>query len=123
MESRADRVGTEPPSFFQEKYMHPIKHILNRPVFFGGQEHSGWLPDNAIQPQPTPLRTALLDIHIYNDGAGYILEWKSRTTPDQGDTWHETLAGAEQQAQRDFGIEPTEWLLAEADESMGSTRK
>jgi hypothetical protein len=95
--------------------MRIIKHILNRPVSFGGEAHSGWLPDNAIQPQPTPIRTALLDIRIFDDGTGFVLEWHSHNTADHGDTWHESLADAEQQAQRDFDIEPTEWASAETE--------
>ena len=38
--------------------MAAIKRLLAVPVRFGGEEHSGWLPANAVTPQPTPVEDA-----------------------------------------------------------------
>jgi len=79
------------------------------PVRFGGEEHSGWLPGNAVTPPPTPVEDALVDFEIYELEDGYILEWFSRNTSHHGDSWHETLEGALEQASTEFGVGPEEW--------------
>jgi hypothetical protein len=89
--------------------MRTVKQVTNREVLFGGEEHSGWLPPNAPTPRPTPIRHAILDIRILSDSSGYILEWASQNTDDIGDTWHETIQDAEQQAETLFGVQANEW--------------
>jgi hypothetical protein len=78
-------------------------------VRFGGEQHSGWLPANAATPQPTPVEGALVDFEIHEVEGGYILEWFSRSTSHHGDSWHETLEDALEQASTEFGVKPEEW--------------
>jgi hypothetical protein len=79
------------------------------PLRFGGEEHSGWLPANAATPQPTPVEDALVDFEVNELEGGYILEWYSRNTSHYGDSWHETLDDALEQASAEFGVRPEEW--------------
>ena len=89
--------------------MAVIKRLLAVPVRFGGKEHSGWLPANAVTPQPTPVEDALVDFEVNELEGGYILAWYSRNTSHRGDSWHETLDDALQQASTEFGVMPEEW--------------
>jgi hypothetical protein len=89
--------------------MRILKQILGKPIQFGGNEHSGWLPPNATLPQPTPIENAILDIRILETKGGFILEWESRNTNLSNDTWHKTIDDAENQAEYQFGIKPSEW--------------
>jgi hypothetical protein len=89
--------------------MAVIKRLLAVPVRFGGEEHSGWLPANASTPQPTPVDDALVDFEVNELEGGYILEWFSRNTNHHGDSWHETLDDALEQASAEFGVRPEEW--------------
>ena len=89
--------------------MAVIKRLLAVPVRFGGQEHSGWLPANTAKPPPTPLEDALVDLEIDELEGGYILEWFSRDTSHHGDSWHESLEDALEQASTEFGVRPEEW--------------
>ena len=89
--------------------MAAIKRLLAVPVRFGGEEHSGWLPANAATPQPTPVKDALVDFEVNELEGGYILEWFSRNTGHHGDSWHETLEDALEQASAGFGVRPEEW--------------
>ena len=89
--------------------MAVIKRLLAVPVRFGGEEHSGWLPANAATPRPTPVEDALVDFEIDEMEGGYILEWFSRNTSHHGDSWHETLEDALEQASIEFGVRPEEW--------------
>lgn len=86
-----------------------IKSITGYPVQFGGQSHSGWLPANAAQPPPTPVRNLLLDVSIEFDGHGYLVIYYSQCGSEWGDTWHESLAEAEEQALVNFGITHELW--------------
>ena len=79
------------------------------PLRFGGEVHSGWLPANAATPPPTPVEVAVVDFGISEVEGGYMLEWFSRNTDHRGDTWHETLDEALEQAKLSFGLEPEEW--------------
>jgi hypothetical protein len=90
-----------------------VKEIVGLQKRFGGEPHIGWLPPNAAQPQPTPIRNAVLDVRIEDDGGSFSLICESRNTPDSWDTWHETLADAEAEAQRSLGIRAWEWASAE----------
>jgi len=50
--------------------MTVVKQILGHHVTFGGERHSGWLPQGAAMPKPTPTRDVALNITIESDGAG-----------------------------------------------------
>jgi hypothetical protein len=89
--------------------MAVIKHLLAVPVRFGGEEHSGWLPANAVTPQPMPVEDALVDFEVHEVEGGYILARFSRNTSHHGDSWHETLEDALEQACTEFGVRPEEW--------------
>jgi hypothetical protein len=89
--------------------MAMIKRLLSVPVRFGGVEHSGWLPANASTPPPTPVEDALVDFEVDEVEGGYILAWFSRNTGHHGDSWHETLEDALEQARTEFGVRPEEW--------------
>lgn len=89
--------------------MKILKQILGKPVQFGGEEHSGWLPSNVSLPQPTPIENAILDIKILETEGGFILEWVSRNTTHSNDSWHKTIEDAEHDAEYQFGIKPSEW--------------
>ena len=86
-----------------------IKRLMGVPVRFGGEEHSGWLPANAATPRPTPVEDALVDFEINEVEGGYILEWFSRNTSHKGDSRHETLEDALEQASTQFGVRPEAW--------------
>jgi hypothetical protein len=86
--------------------MAVIKRLLGVPVRFGGEEHFGWLPANAATPRPTPVEVALVDFEVSEVKGGYILEWSSRNTSHHGDSWHETLEDALEQASAEFGVQP-----------------
>jgi hypothetical protein len=89
--------------------MKATRKITGRPMQFGGEEHSGWLPANASPPLPTPVRHALVDLCIVDDGHGFLLICESRNTDDSWDTWHETIEDAQAQAEAWLGIKPEEW--------------
>jgi hypothetical protein len=85
------------------------KRIAGHKVRIGGTRHSGWLPANATTPLPTPLREVLLDIEIQFDESGYVLWYMSQDGVLHGDTWHEMLAEAEQEASQVFGVQADQW--------------
>lgn len=95
-----------------------LKKVDGWPFTFGGDIHSGWLPPGAAIPLPTPIEHEFLDISIEAEGSGYLLIWNARSSatcrdrrpPKTGDTWHATLADAEQAAFEEFGIEPQHWI-------------
>src|SRR5918995_6593304 len=76
---------------------------------FWGRKHSGWIPAYAATPPPTPVEDALVDFEIGAVEGGYVLEWFSRNTSHHGDSWHETLEDALEQARTEFGVRPEEW--------------
>jgi hypothetical protein len=94
--------------------MAVIKRLSAVPVSFGGEEHVGWLPAHAATPAPTPVEEALVDFEISEVEGGYILEWHSRNTSHHGDSWHQTLEDALEQANIDLGIRPEEWHSMES---------
>jgi hypothetical protein len=89
--------------------MTVVKQILGHHVTFGGERHSGWLPQNAAVPKATPTRDVALDITIESDGGGYILRWISTDHEFVGDLWYEALADAEQSATENFGVARDQW--------------
>jgi len=89
--------------------MTVVKQILGHQVTFGGERHSGWLPQNAVVPKPTPTREVALDITIESDGGGYLLRWISTDVEFCGDLWYEALTDAEQSATENFGVASDQW--------------
>ncbi|MDB5340308.1 MAG: hypothetical protein JWN70_5927 [Planctomycetaceae bacterium] len=92
--------------------MERIKWILGVHWRFGGVAHAGWLPPGAAIPLPTPVRDVLLDIEIQYDGGGYLVCYTSQDGSVSGDTWHSSLAAAEQAALEDFGVQMSQWQTA-----------
>lgn len=75
----------------------------------GGDQHNGWMPTGATRPVPDPVRAVSLDIRIARDPGGYLLIYTSQVGAVHGDTWHETLQGAESAAFEWFGLGASEW--------------
>ena len=86
-----------------------VKYIVDRLVQIGGEPHSGWLPPGASMPLPTPVRDIVLNLEIQFDESGYLFCYDTTDGTFCGDTWHETLADAEEAARSAFGIDSTEW--------------
>src|SRR5262245_26772847 len=56
--------------------MSEIKLACEWTVEFGGEEHSGWLPEGAATPKPRPIRRVDLAFVILCEGPeSFILEW------------------------------------------------
>ena len=90
--------------------MRTVREIKQRPVTFGGHEHSGWLPDLAARPLPTPERLVAVDFAIVQEGpSSFVLEWSGPDSASSGDTWHPDVDAALEQARGWFGIQPDEW--------------
>lgn len=83
--------------------------VPNKILHVGGDQHSGWLPAQAAQPVPTPLREVVFNFEIQFDGSGYLLCYSSVDGSLFGDTWHPTQSETEQVALDDFGIHSHEW--------------
>jgi len=86
-----------------------MKQILGHQVIFGGKSHSGWLPQGAAMPNPTPTRDVALNITIEFDGSGFLLCYASEDGSFANDTWHQTLEDAEQAAVENFGVRDNQW--------------
>lgn len=90
--------------------MRIVREIQQRPVRFGGEAHTGWLPEGAAAPLPLAERVVLLDFSIAEDErSSYVLAWSGPDRETSGDTWHPNLEEAVHQAWYWFGIEPEEW--------------
>ena len=89
--------------------MTVVKQILGHHVTFGGETHSGWLPQGATIPRPTPTRDVMLDVTIESDGTGYLLCWASSDLAIAGDLWYQTLADAERAAAENFAVTANQW--------------
>lgn len=89
--------------------MTVVKQIPRHHVRFGGETHSGWLPQGAMIPTATPTRDVMLDITIESDGGGYLLCWVSADLAISGDLWYETLADAERAASENFAVTADQW--------------
>jgi hypothetical protein len=89
--------------------MTVVKQILGHHVTFGGKTHSGWLPQGAMIPRPTPTRDVTLNITIESDGAGYLLCWASSDLEITGDLWFQTLDDAERAATENFAVTADQW--------------
>ena len=89
--------------------MTVVKQILGHHVMFGGESHSGWLPQGAAIPKRTPTHDVALNITIEFDGAGYNLCWVSSDRTVAGDLWYQDLTDAEQAATENFGVAHDQW--------------
>ena len=84
-----------------------------REVTFGGEAPSGWLPEKAALPLPTPLERATLDFAIVEAEPGsFFLRWNEHSGRHAGDTWHPSVEEALEQAELSFGIVRAEWSRA-----------
>src|SRR4051812_19518977 len=68
-----------------------VKQVVGHHVSLGGEQHSGWLPQGAAMPRPTPTNDVALNITIESDGAGYNLCWVSSDRTVAGDLWYQEL--------------------------------
>jgi len=93
--------------------MSVVKRISGLQVKIGGEQHTGWLPAGTAEPLPMPVRLLTMDIEIIDEGSGYLLCYAAREERVYGDTWHATLADAEQAAAEEFGVEASQWFLTE----------
>ena len=92
------------------KQVRIVRELRGVTIEFGGEKHSGWLPEGAAWPPPTPIEIAVLDFEIVGlEDGSYIFEWLSRNTDHRGDTWHKTFEDALEYAKESFGIELEEW--------------
>ncbi len=62
-------------------------------------------------PLPTPVREVLLDVEIQFDDYGYLLCYSSQDGSLSADTWHVSLAEAEQVAAEKFGVQASAWQI------------
>jgi predicted secreted protein len=86
------------------------KRIVGLEIHLGGEEPTGWLPPGASKPLPTPVRDVLVDLTIEFDGSGYLLVCCAQDGSFCWDTWHESLADAEQAAADTYGVRAEQWL-------------
>ncbi|HVJ85642.1 MAG TPA: hypothetical protein VM452_08350 [Caulifigura sp.] len=90
--------------------MKVIQRASAVPVQIGGIEHSGWLPDGASQPLPTPVRSLIVDLEIVDLGhSECLLSYQSHDGTLSGDDWYASLEQAIRGAEEMFGVAPTQW--------------
>ncbi len=88
---------------------------LKKHLRTGGEPHTGWLPEGFQTPRPTPVRDLEVEFEIRDDGSKhFILSYQSTDKSNFGDTWHQTMDDAIEQAKKDFGIQPSEWIFNKA---------
>jgi hypothetical protein len=81
-------------------------------VSLGGETQTGWLPPNAAEPRPTPVREVEFSIEIVDVGDGVLLQYEATDGSEVSDTWHATLEEAMQAAEEDFGVHRSDWETA-----------
>jgi hypothetical protein len=89
-----------------------IARIPSVKVSLGGATHAGWLPRNASEPRPTPVREVEFNIEIVDLGDGFLLQYEALDGSEVSDTWHPTLEDAMQVAAEDFGVHRSDWQRA-----------
>lgn len=96
--------------------MKCIQRVENVLVEVGGEPHSGWLPENACTPNPTPLKRYTVTVELLSDGDGEdcLLCYHSTDKEYAGDFWFENIAAAHSAALDWFGINPTDWTTLPA---------
>lgn len=77
-------------------------------MHLGGKEHVGWLPADAAKPLPTPVVEVDMDLLIEGDEHGALLYWRG-SDGSRSDTWRESVQGAIEQAEFQWGVKPAEW--------------
>jgi hypothetical protein len=93
-----------------------VRYIKGRIVNLGGEEHSGWLPNGAATPIPTPIVRVEFDILIDQEVEGScLLIRNSRQEGYSGDTWHPSMPDAIDKATVWLGIELDEWQKGSMD--------
>ena len=94
--------------------MRVLKRVNGRATRFGGEQHSGWLPQGATVPLPTPEVVVPLDFALVEIAPGsYILEWEGPSAEHSGDLWYPSLDAALTAAEEQFGIGSHEWRDAD----------
>ena len=81
-----------------------LKRKQSQWVRVGGTQQTGWLPANGAQVLPAPVRDLRFTITIESDGTGYLLCVVAHDRSLYADTWHATLAAAEETADAEFGV-------------------
>jgi hypothetical protein len=72
-----------------------------------GTQQGGW--SVAGRGVMGAIRELAFNVQIESDPGGYLLVYASQDGALFGDTWHETLAEAEEVALEEFGIPPSGW--------------
>ena len=83
----------------------------------GGQAHEGWIPAGAAVPLPSPAVRVPVNLEVVPESGGWLLTWElassTDTLPDSslrsGDTWHDSVDDALQQAEVHFGVPRSSW--------------
>ena len=80
-------------------------------VKIGGEQHTGWLPENATAPLPIPTRELLFDLEIeeIESNGGFLLLYQSQNKELHGDTWHRTKQEAIDSAKEWFDVPSKLW--------------
>lgn len=87
-----------------------VRELRNRKVRFGDPENPGWLPAGAAKPLPDDRTLNLrIEEEVERGHRGYLLIAETTNGEFLGDTWHESLEDAIQQAEFEYGIERREW--------------
>ncbi len=79
-----------------------------------GEPYSGWLPPGSAPTPGTATKDVELDLEIDTmepPQSGFLLICSSSDPEFNGDTWHETLELAVQQAEYQYGVVASEWTL------------
>jgi hypothetical protein len=100
-------------SVIQREPLHIVSRVDNFTMMIGGEPHAGWLPPGAAKPLPTPTRQVVLNFTIEFDGSGYLLIVDSDDGLVRGDTWHQSVADAQAQAELWYGVPTSAWKSAE----------
>ena len=84
-----------------------------------GEKYTGWLPRGAVAPPGTDTKDVVLDLEIRRldaPDAGFLLVSASDDLEFCGDSWHESLELALQQAEFAYGVRRSEWRFASSAE-------
>jgi hypothetical protein len=82
---------------------------------FGGEQHSGWLPKGAAEPELTPVRRMDLAFALLEEGPeAYILEWRGPDQEASGDRWYPSVEAALAEAHEVFGVPAGAWVDPDA---------
>jgi hypothetical protein len=97
--------------------MAVIKRRRGWRVTIGGEQHRGWIPAGAATPLLESVREVTLDIQIESEAGGYLLVYGAPDGSVHGDTWHDTLEGAEAAALESFALELSDWETGEHEDA------